>query len=74
MDLLAELAASTGVALVLVTHVLGVVRRLGGDVVVLGDGEVRESGPVRAVLSAPTSSYTAALVSAEAEPSAPGVS
>ncbi|MEQ4718620.1 ATP-binding cassette domain-containing protein [Nonomuraea sp. B19D2] len=63
----AEVAAELsglGVAVVLLTHDLGLARELADHVVVLKDGRVVESGP--AVLDAPRSEYARALVTARA--------
>ncbi|MFE9747342.1 ABC transporter ATP-binding protein [Saccharothrix saharensis] len=54
-----------GVALVLLTHDLDVVRALADEVVVLRSGRVVEAGPVADVLDRPRSAYTAALVAAQ---------
>ncbi|XVS66565.1 ABC transporter ATP-binding protein [Actinosynnema sp. CA-299493] len=54
-----------GVALVLLTHDLDVVRALADEVVVLRAGQVVEAGPVADVLDRPRSAYTAALVAAQ---------
>ncbi|GGL37710.1 ABC transporter ATP-binding protein [Planomonospora parontospora] len=61
----AEVAAELsglGVAVVLLSHDLDLVRELADQVVVLKDGRVVESGP--AVLDAPRSDYARALVAA----------
>ncbi|MEU4762364.1 ATP-binding cassette domain-containing protein [Actinosynnema sp. NPDC023794] len=54
-----------GVALVLLTHDLDVVRALADEVVVLRAGRVVEAGPVADVLDRPRSAYTAELVAAQ---------
>ncbi|KOX18706.1 peptide ABC transporter ATPase [Saccharothrix sp. NRRL B-16348] len=54
-----------GVALVLLTHDLDVVRALADEVVVLRAGQVVEAGPMADVLDRPRSAYTAALVAAQ---------
>ncbi|MEV4360082.1 ATP-binding cassette domain-containing protein [Nonomuraea sp. NPDC049625] len=64
----AEVAAELsglGVAVVLLSHDLGLVRELADQVVVLKDGRIVESGP--AVLDAPRSEYAKALITARAE-------
>ena len=64
LDLLAELAAAENLALVLVSHDLGVVRYLCEDVVVLHDGAVAEHGRAHDVLVDPQDDYTKRLVAA----------
>ncbi|WP_269855149.1 ABC transporter ATP-binding protein/permease [Streptomyces sp. RPT161] len=62
--LLAGLRRELGVALVVVTHDLTVPARLGGQLAVLADGRIRESGPTDRLLSAPTDPVTAELLAA----------
>ncbi|GAA4118197.1 hypothetical protein GCM10022415_16790 [Knoellia locipacati] len=62
LDLLAELRASTGLALVVVSHDLAVVAQLCTEVLVMRDGEVVEQGPVSRVLHDPQHDYTRLLV------------
>jgi peptide/nickel transport system ATP-binding protein len=64
VDELASVVAQ-GVALVLLTHDLDVVRALADEVVVLRAGQVVEAGSTADVLSRPRSPYTAALVAAQ---------
>ncbi len=65
LDLLKRLQDARNLAILLVTHDFGVVRYMGGDAVVLRDGQGVEAGPVTQVLSAPVADYTRALLSAE---------
>ncbi|MEV0245101.1 ABC transporter ATP-binding protein [Nocardia sp. NPDC050712] len=62
LDLLAELQAGFGTALLLISHDLGVVHHLADRVVVMKDGRVVESGAVDSVLHAPQHEYTRRLV------------
>jgi peptide/nickel transport system ATP-binding protein len=62
--LLAELVHSQRLTLVMVSHDLGVIRRLCDSVVVLRAGEIVERGPVAQVLSHPSTDYTKALLAA----------
>ncbi|MCF2527301.1 ABC transporter ATP-binding protein [Yinghuangia soli] len=62
LDLLRDLTARLGLALVLVSHDLGVVQLLCEEVLVLKDGRVEEQGPAEAVLRAPRSGYTRELL------------
>lgn len=64
LDLLAALADEHQLALILVSHDLGVVRYLCDDVMVLHAGAVVERGSSTAVLDDPHHDYTRQLVSA----------
>ena len=62
LDLLDDLRAEFGTAIVLVTHDLAVAADRADDVVVLKDGTVQESGPTATVLSNPEHPYTRQLL------------
>jgi oligopeptide/dipeptide ABC transporter ATP-binding protein len=62
LDLLRDLQQRLGMALLLITHDLGVVAEMATDVAVMYAGEIVESGPARDVLSAPRHPYTQALL------------
>jgi oligopeptide/dipeptide ABC transporter ATP-binding protein len=64
LALLAALRRERRLALVLITHDLGVIAGLADRVVVMYAGQVVEEGPVAALLSAPRHPYTAALLAA----------
>ena len=64
LDLLRELQARTGMALLLITHNLGVVADMADRVVVMYAGRVAEQGPARDVLRAPRHPYTRGLLAA----------
>jgi peptide/nickel transport system ATP-binding protein len=64
LDLLDELRAETGLALVLVTHDFGVVAASADEVLVMQRGRVVEHGPVARVLGAPEAPYTRELIAA----------
>ncbi|WP_447009775.1 ABC transporter ATP-binding protein [Saccharothrix hoggarensis] len=64
VDELASVVAQ-GVALVLLTHDLDVVRAIADEVVVLRGGRVVEAGATADVLDRPREAYTAALVAAQ---------
>src|SRR5690625_5931658 len=49
-------------SLVMITHDIGVARYLAQDGVVLREGEVRERGPMRQLLTDPEDSYTRMLL------------
>ena len=62
LELIAELRARHGLALVLVTHDLGVVAQVADRVLVMYAGQVVESGPVRELLADPLHPYTRGLL------------
>ena len=62
LDLLRGLQAREGMAIVLITHNLGVVAELCDEVVVMYLGRVVERGPVDAIFHAPKHPYTRALL------------
>ena len=62
--LLAGLRARHGLALLLVSHDVGLVSALADRVVVLAGGRTVEAGPVSSVLRAPRDPYTRALLAA----------
>ncbi len=64
LDLIDDLRAETGMALLLVTHDLGVVSRSVERVLVMRDGRLVEEGAAGAVLRAPAEPYTRALLAA----------
>jgi peptide/nickel transport system ATP-binding protein len=77
LGLIKDLQHDTGMAVILVTHDLGVVANMAEKVVVMNKGMVMESGPAAAVLGAPKHGYTQKLFAAApmipqvAAPSAP---
>ncbi|MCR6633525.1 ABC transporter ATP-binding protein [Devosia sp.] len=64
LALLKELQAETGMALVLITHDLGVVAEIADRVVVMNKGEIVEEGSVRDVYHSPKHPYTKKLIDA----------
>ncbi len=62
LRLLAALQAEMGLALLLITHDLGVVARVAHHVSVMYAGQVVESGPVAALFAQPTHPYTQGLL------------
>ena len=64
LELLAELRAETGMAIVLVTHDLAVVQSTSDAIAVMYSGTVVEQGPSRAVLEQPAHPYTRAMTAA----------
>ena len=66
LDLILEMRASQGMAILLITHDLGVVTQVGGTVAVMYAGRVVETGPVDTVLRSPRHPYTRALLECQA--------
>ncbi|WP_299689325.1 ABC transporter ATP-binding protein [uncultured Tateyamaria sp.] len=64
LGLMKTLQRDTGMAMILVTHDLGVVANMADSVVVMNKGHVMERGPAEAVLSAPGHGYTQKLFAA----------
>jgi peptide/nickel transport system ATP-binding protein len=64
IELIHELQVSLGLALVFISHDLGVVATVASRVLVLESGIVREQGILTDVLGAPTDGYTGRLVEA----------
>jgi microcin C transport system ATP-binding protein len=67
LELLAELQQRLGMALLLISHDLGVVRAMADRVAVMKDGEIVEMAPARQLFAAPAHAYTRHLL--ESEPS-----
>ncbi len=64
LDLLLEIQETTGVAVLLITHDLGVARLMSDRIHVMKAGRFVESGPVEQVVDAPAHEYTRALLAA----------
>ena len=64
LDLLATMQARTGCSILLITHDLGVLRRMAGRTIVLDHGRMAECGATADVFSNPRSPTAAALLSA----------
>ncbi len=65
LELIADLKRRLGMAVVFITHDLGIVDRFADRVYVMRAGEVVESGTTRDVIAAPKHPYTQMLVAAE---------
>jgi len=64
LELFAELQRSMHMAILLVTHDVGVAEQLGDRIAVMYAGRIVENGPAQQVLSEPAHPYTAALLAA----------
>ncbi|WP_422009607.1 ABC transporter ATP-binding protein [Reyranella sp.] len=80
LKLLKSLQARYGMALLFITHDLGIVRKMADRVCVMTKGQIVEQGPVAEVFDRPQHSYTQHLLSAEpkgrpaaADPAAPEI-
>ena len=78
LDLMRQLRDRLGMALLLITHDLAIVRHMAERVCVMTAGEIVESGPTREIFARPTHPYTRRLLAAEpkgrvapADPAAP---
>jgi peptide/nickel transport system ATP-binding protein len=69
LDLLADLQERLAVAYLFISHDLGVIYHVSDDVLVMKDGGVVESGPVRSVFESPQHAYTRELLAAIPQPS-----
>ncbi|MBC2885366.1 ABC transporter ATP-binding protein [Ochrobactrum sp. CM-21-5] len=67
LDLLADLQKRLGMAVVFITHDLGIVRRFADRVYVMRNGEVVETGVTEKLFTAPEHPYTKMLLDAEPE-------
>ncbi len=65
LALLKELQAKLGMAMILITHDLGVVRHMADRVAVMTGGEIVEQAPVADIFDHPQHDYTLHLLSAE---------
>ena len=64
LKLLKDLVTQRGLALLMITHNLGVVRETANYVYVMNKGRVVEQGETAAIFDAPQSDYTRALIAA----------
>ena len=65
LELLRKLRRETGMALLLITHDLGIVRHMADRVAVMRYGEIVETGLTEQVFAAPQHPYTRQLIDAE---------
>jgi oligopeptide transport system ATP-binding protein len=67
LELLKDLQKRLGMAIVFITHDLGIVRRFADRVYVMRNGVVVEEGPVKRIFAQPSHDYTKMLLAAEPE-------
>jgi microcin C transport system ATP-binding protein len=65
LDLLKNLQRELGMAMLLITHDLGIVRKMASRTCVMKDGEVVERGPAEQVFTSPQHPYTKRLLEAQ---------
>jgi microcin C transport system ATP-binding protein len=65
LRLLKDLQARLGMAILFITHDLGIVRKIADRVCVMNQGKIVEQGPVEQVFKTPEHPYTRALLTAE---------
>ena len=65
LDLLIDLQKKLGMALLLITHDLRIVRHMADRVLVMTDGQIVEHGPTADIFDHPTHDYTKHLLAAE---------
>jgi len=71
LDLLLELKAEFNMAMLLITHDLGIVRKMADRVCVMHDGEIVERGTAHEIFTAPKNPYTKHLLASEPKGSPP---
>jgi peptide/nickel transport system ATP-binding protein len=64
LDLIRSLQREFGMAVILITHDMGVVAEMADRVVVMHDGRMVEAGPVEQIFAAPQADYTKMLLAA----------
>ena len=65
LKLLADLQKRTGMAMLFITHDLGIVRRFANRVCVMTGGHIVEQGPTETIFANPQHAYTRHLLAAE---------
>jgi microcin C transport system ATP-binding protein len=68
LTLLKDLQARLGMAMLFITHDLGIVRKIADRVCVMKDGKIVESNNAADIFKSPQHSYTRALLAAEPRP------
>jgi oligopeptide/dipeptide ABC transporter ATP-binding protein len=62
LELMQSLQSEMGMAIILITHDLGVIAEMCDDVVVMYAGQVAETGPVEKIFASPSHPYTRGLL------------
>jgi oligopeptide/dipeptide ABC transporter ATP-binding protein len=62
LNLLRDLQRAHGLALIFITHNLGIVAKMCDRLIVMYAGRIVESGPVKRIFNAPSHPYTEALI------------
>ncbi len=70
LDLLKSLQDRFGMALLLITHDLNIVRKMADNICVMTDGEIVERGNIRQIFRYPQHPYTRRLLAAQPKPRA----
>jgi microcin C transport system ATP-binding protein len=73
LELLKELQARHQMTMLFITHDLGIVRKIAGEVAVMQKGKIVEAGKVAEIFAAPRHPYTQALIAAEPKGAPPAV-
>ena len=73
LQLLKELQADLGMAMLFITHDLGVVRRIADDVAVMQRGRIVEAGATAEIFATPRHAYTRMLLAAEPKGAPPQI-
>ncbi|EFO32778.1 putative ATP-binding abc transporter protein [Roseibium sp. TrichSKD4] len=71
LKLLKDLQSERGMAMLFITHDLGIVEKFADRVCVMTNGEIVEQGPVREIFDNPQHAYTKHLLAAEPKGSPP---
>ena len=71
LDLLLKLKAEFNMAMLLITHDLGIVRKMADRVCVMNNGEIVERGQTRDLFASPQHPYTKHLIASEPKGSPP---
>jgi microcin C transport system ATP-binding protein len=73
LELLKELQARHNMAMLFITHDLGIVRKIADDVAVMQKGKIVETGKMAELFAAPRHPYTQALIAAEPKGAPPAI-
>ena len=73
LELLKELQARQDMAMLFITHDLGIVRKIADDVAVMQKGKIVETNRVADLFAAPRHPYTKALIAAEPKGAPPAI-